>query len=262
MNTYTIKNIEHALDELDIQRGDCVLVRADLRYLGLFAPEPRQAPAVLFQALAHRVDLTVGTLLVPTGSLSLCNSSTPFDPKTTPSELGVFSEYVRTREGAVRSFHPFFSYTALGAEAEEICSSVPRHAFGPRSIKDRLVTRGAKMLSLGAHPRFTCTTVHHAEFMVGVPYRYTKEFIHPVVRNGILQNELFYLYVYYRECDIERNRNRKIWERFPHWQKACCGKSFFYSYNIKDFYEHSVSMMQEDIYIWLNHPPTNKPYRK
>ncbi|MSS29025.1 hypothetical protein FYJ44_13560 [Desulfovibrio sp. PG-178-WT-4] len=126
MNTYTIKNIEHALDELDIQRGDCVLVRADLRYLGLFAPEPRQAPAVLFQALAHRVDLTVGTLLVPTGSLSLCNSSTPFDPKTTPSELGVFSEYVRTREGAVRSFHPFFSYTALGAEAEEICSSVPR----------------------------------------------------------------------------------------------------------------------------------------
>ncbi|MBS5049739.1 MAG: AAC(3) family N-acetyltransferase [Desulfovibrionaceae bacterium] len=262
MNAYTRHDIEKALDQLNLDRGDTVLVRADLRYLGMFAPDARQAPAALFEALARRVDLTVGTVVVPTGSLSLCNTDQPFELQTTPSELGAFSEYVRTRDDAVRSFHPFFSYAAVGASARDICASVPRHAFGPRSVKDRLIERRAKMISLGAHPRFTCTTVHHAEFMAGVPYRYVKEFMHPVVRGGKTVFEPFYLYVYYRECNIKRDKNQKIWKDFSLYQQSLCGKNFFYLYDIYEFYNHCIALMQSDPYIWLNQEPEIRPYRR
>lgn len=262
MDVYARHDIEKALDNLDLGRGDTVLVRADLRYLGMFTPDVRQAPATLFEALARRVDLTVGTVVVPTGSLSLCNTDQPFDLRTTPSELGAFSEYVRTRDDAVRSFHPFFSYAAVGASARDICASVPRHAFGPRSVKDRLIERRAKMLSLGIHPRFTCTTVHHAEFMAGVPYRYVKEFMHPVVRGRKIDSEPFYLYVCYKECDIERDRNQKIWATFFSYQKSSCSKNFFYLYDMHKFYNHCIILMQQNYYIWLKQYPKIRPYRR
>lgn len=262
MDVYARHDMEKALDNLDLGRGDTVLVRADLRYLGMFTPDVRQAPAALFEALARRVDLTVGTVVVPTGSLSLCNTDQPFDLRTTPSELGAFSEYVRTRDDAVRSFHPFFSYAAVGASARDICASVPRHAFGPRSVKDRLIERRAKMLSLGVHPRFTCTTVHHAEFMAGVPYRYVKEFLHPVVREGETVLEPFYLYVYYKECNIERDKNQKIWSEFSHYQQSLCHKKYFYTYNIYKFYDHCITMMQQEPYVWLKKEPEIRPYRR
>lgn len=63
MDVYARHDMEKALDNLDLGRGDTVLVRADLRYLGMFTPDVRQAPAALFEALARRVDLTIGRRL-------------------------------------------------------------------------------------------------------------------------------------------------------------------------------------------------------
>ena len=43
-----------------------------------------------------------------------------------------------------------------------------------------------KYVSIGLPPRLTCSYIHHAEMMMGVPYRYTKEFKSKIkIRNKI-----------------------------------------------------------------------------
>ncbi len=263
MRIYTKNDIKVALSNLELKAGDSVLVRSDLRYFGMFDEGTRKLPAAIFNELAQLIDLEKGTIIVPTGSLSLCNTETPFNPTDTKSELGAFSEYVRTLPEAIRSFHPFFSYTAIGKKADYFCTNNSRHAFGPNSPKDRMIAENIKFISLGASPNFTCSTVHHAEFVAGVPYRYVKEFLHPVIRENRLVREPFYMYVTYLNMDIKRDKNRKIWAKYRNeLQKVPLGSGFIYMYKLQDFYEHCIKMFQEDIYIWLENEPAIRPYNK
>ena len=54
---------------------------------------------------------------------SYARNSIPFDYEKSPSEQDVLSEFVRTKDGAVRSMHPLFSVTALGEKSHLICES-------------------------------------------------------------------------------------------------------------------------------------------
>jgi aminoglycoside 3-N-acetyltransferase len=250
-----------------VGRGKVVLLAPDLRWLGRFEqPDKETVLAAHFQALASLIDLEQGTLVVSTPSSSLCNSDRPFDPRTTPGELGMLTEYIRTKPGAVRSFHPFTSYTALGAQAERLCGRVARHAFGPETPVARMCELDTLCVSVGLHPRFTCSEVHHAEMLMGVPYRYTKEFIHPVVRGGQVVNEPFYMYVWYRQCQITRNKNARIFERFyargNQVAEASLGRGQVFSYPMAQLVASAVDLLRDDIYAWLHEPPAQRPYRQ
>ena len=220
-----------------------------------------------FNALADLVDLGLGTLVVSTACDSLCNTDTPFDIKQTPSERGVLPEFIRRQPSAVRSRHPFMSYTAIGSDADFICKDVSRHSFGLESPKDRMLRRDAMYLSIGLEPRWTCTYVHHMEMLMGVPYRYTKEFSHPVVQeDGRVARELFYMFVWYRGVDLERDVNVKI---FNHYRqsgyplaKASLGDGAVYGYRCADFCESTATFLKDDIYGWLSRPPRSRPYTR
>jgi aminoglycoside N3'-acetyltransferase len=60
--------------------------------------DERDALKAHFNVLADLLDLNEGTLVVPTGCVSLCNTKNPFDPKKTPSEHGVLTEYIRKKK--------------------------------------------------------------------------------------------------------------------------------------------------------------------
>ncbi len=267
MVDYTAEDLRRAYEEVGVRRGMTVLLKTDLLKLGYF--ESRKKEDILeahFRVLSDLVDLNKGTIVVSTSSTYLCNTKEPFDPRTTKSERGVLTEYIRTREGAVRSFHPFTSYAAIGREAREMCSDVSRHAYGPQTPKARLLERETLCVSMGLPPRLTTSLVHHVEMIMGVPYRYTKEFIHPVVRGQDIAEEPFYLFVYYRECAIKRNRNVKIFERFlqkgHRIAESKLGKGLLYAYSLNDFYRWTIEAFKEDIYIWLDEPPRVRPYQK
>nr|WP_232838637.1 AAC(3) family N-acetyltransferase [Streptomyces geranii] len=90
-----------------------------------------------------------------------------FDPLTTPSfGVGVLSEAVRTRPGALRSAHPQSSFAALGAQAGYITSD---HALdchlGEDSPLARLEKLGARVLLLGVGFG-SCTAFHLAEYRI------------------------------------------------------------------------------------------------
>lgn len=265
---YSYEDIREAFRKVGVSRGKVVLVKTDLRPLGSYEKSQRsEIMNAFFNVLADLVDLGVGTLVVSTASDSLCNTDKPFDIKKTPSERGVLTEFIRQKEGAVRSRHPFMSYTAIGADAGFICGDVSRHSFGLESPKDRMLKRNAVYLSIGLEPRWTCTYVHHVEMLMGVPYRYTKEFSHPIVQeNGGIENELFYMFVWYRGVDLERNINVKIFEHYHKsgypLARAALGTGFVYGYSCADFYNSTADYMKTDIYGWLTRPPKERPYRK
>lgn len=265
--SYTIDDIKAAYAAVGVARGRVVLAKTDLRYLGAFDNPKRSAVLnAHFTALSDLIDFSVGTLVVSTDSPSLCNTTTPFDLNATPSEMGVFTEFVRKQSGAVRSRHPFKSHAAIGAHAERICTGVSRHGGGLETPKDRMLELDAMYLSIGLEPRWTCSYVHHIEQLMAVPYRYTKEFEHPMVQsNGEIEKELFYLYLMYRGLDVTRNRNVKIFEHYYKCgftiRQAALGDGFVWGYRCRDFCKAAADYLRIDIYGWLDGPPRERPYR-
>lgn len=265
--TYSLGDLRTAYDRLGVRPGSTVIIKADLRLLGQYAAQgPETAPAAHFTALADLIDLKKGTIVVTTASTRLCNTQEVFDPLTTPSEMGVMSEYVRSRPGSVRSFHPFLSYCAVGKNARDICMDVSRHGFGMETPKSRLLDLDALFISVGQPPRLTASVVHHAEMLMGVPYRYSKEFLHPVARDGNVGIEPFYMHVWYRECGNDHDGVRKIYDHFVgeggRAEEQAAGRGKIFSLSLKKYYESTIRALKKDIYMFLKDEPVEKPYRK
>lgn len=206
-----------------------------------------------------------GTLVVFTGTVNLCNTDIPFDPASTPSHMsGVFSEFIRRQPGAVRSFHPFESMAALGPRARDLLENISRHAYGEETPWARIIAADGVVISIGALPNHTSSIVHHVEQMMCVPYRYVKEYIHPVVRGGGVVRETFYRYTWYPGIGLESDRNKKIFRIFEATgglRTVQVGRGNIYAYSSSQFYAQAKKMFIDDIYVWCAQPPVNRPYQ-
>jgi aminoglycoside 3-N-acetyltransferase len=120
-----------------------------------------------------------GTLVVPTMTWFSCYMHNPawppplnvlpYDPARTPPDrnMGQVPWEVWRRPGAVRSAHPLMSVTALGAQAADLAGDHPME--DPLRPYRRLAERGGYVLLLGVdHTRNT--TIHSAEFLLGLPH--------------------------------------------------------------------------------------------
>lgn len=261
---YDGDDLHSAYSTLGIQPGDMLYVTGNLGNLG-FHKERDKSTAL--ESHHHAIRSAIGndgTMVVPTHSFSLCNTSRPFHVKTTPSETGPLTEYVRQQPDSVRQFHPFSSVTAQGGKAADICGECTRHVYGPNTPFSRMIESNAWCVSIGLPPHRTSTIVHHMELVMGVPYRYTKEFMHPVWRDGQLRTEPFYLFVIYRQAQVERDKNLKI---FQHpllrecVREARVGMSSIWAYRMTDFATAVSECMTRDIYTWTRQPPSVRPYQ-
>jgi len=264
--SYRPQDIEMALRGVGLEASDTVYIISSLSRLpGLEGYGTTADPSAVFCDALRAVIGDGGTIVVPTSSQNLCNTDVTFNPATTPSfERGLLPEYVRRLAGARRSFHPFTSYAAIGAKAAHITEKVTRHAYGPETPEARMIDMGAKFLALGVGPNII-TTVHHVEHVMGVPYRYHKEFMHPVLRNGNASIEPFYQFVWYRDADVKASQNRRLFARLAgklHIAQAELGRGRISSFSLSEFYALSVQEFADDIYVWCDHPPVIRPYRK
>jgi len=262
---YDFDDLLRVYATLGVREGRDIYVTSDLSRLMRYREPGRDALlASHLRALQELLGPT-GTLFVPTASLNLCNTGIMFDPDVTPSaDMGVFAEYVRTRPNAVRSFHPFWSFAGIGPAAPKFLHDVSRHGYGWGSVFQRFVSNDVLGLNVGLSPHYSISVIHHIETVVGVPYRYNKEFIHPVLRAGREVKEPFYLNVLYRKCDIVRDKNQKI---FNHFQRcgtlkdAVLGRGKAYSFSHAEFFRVTAELLKQDIYAWLEQPPTRRPYQ-
>lgn len=268
MEVYTYAELIEAYRKIGISSGKTVLLKTDLRFLGPYEANGREETLKAhFNALADLVDLGKGTLVVQTHSTNICNTNTPYDIANTPSMRGALTEFIRTQQGAVRSWHPFMSHTAIGNDADYICNNVSRHHYGFETPKSRMLDKDTICVSIGLEPRKTCSYVHYMEMAMGVPYRYTKEFVHPIVKaDGAVEEELFYMFVWYRGIDLIRDENRKLMQ-YCHKSglsinEAKIGRGKVYSYSCNEFCSHVQKFLCDDIYGWTSTPPQTRPYRK
>ncbi|MBH63998.1 MAG: hypothetical protein CL569_16435 [Alphaproteobacteria bacterium] len=265
MKNYDFNDLVQAYSKLGVTEGRIVYVIADVwEVRGYDRPGSRNLIEAHVEALQSLIGQT-GTLVVSTASMNLCNTEIAFDPTQTPSfQRGALSEHVRQLDGALRSFHPFNSYAAIGAQAEELVANVSKGAWGSHTPEARMVELDALTVCLGVTPHLS-TTVHLIEQHIGVPYRYNKEFLHPVLRNGTVSRESFYLLVVYKDCGLTRDGNRKLVSYLSdlmEFRETTLGRRTIYSYDNRDFYTQGLKAFTEDIYIWCDTPPTDRPYRE
>jgi len=260
-----LKFLEDFYHGAGVKAGCTVYVSADM---GRLMTSPYESRVDLLWGHLNAIKSVIGdrgVIVVPAATLNLCNTQILFDPASTPSNgMGAFSEFVRTQAGAFRSFHPFWSVVALGYEADQLVSDISRHAFGYGSIWSRLIEKDCISLHLGVHPRRSFSVVHYIELLHGVPYRYTKEFAHPVLRGDKRLIEKFYHFVCYENIDLVRDKNEKIYEWFSSNHKVHqtkFGRSNIWAYPMRNFFASTSELFVKDVYSWLKKEPSKKPYQ-
>jgi aminoglycoside 3-N-acetyltransferase len=263
--SYTYDEIKRAYRNIGVAAGGVVYLVGELWRLREYAePGAEAVCAAHYRALRELVG-EEGTIAVSTATPNLVNTDTVFDPETTPSSgTGIFSEYVRLLPGARRSLHPFVSYAAIGPAASAITENCSPHAFGPESPEARLCDMNALFLAVGMAPNFACSTAHHVEHVCGIPFRYIKEFVHPVLRDGRVVREQFYLHVWYRDTGMVKDRYRKLFERLEgnlETRVATLGRGKVFGYDMAEFFRKACAIVAREPYISCEYLPETRPYR-
>lgn len=171
---YSKKDLVSALKDAGIHAGHTVLSHSNIGYFGipLEGNSRNIADRMVLEAFQEVLG-EGGTLIVPTYTYSFCRRQV-FDPSTTPSTCGSWSEFVRTRPEACRSHDPIFSVAALGGRAEKLTAAVPIECFGPDSFWERFLKADGIICNLNVW--VISTFIHYVEKLLRVPYRYDKLF--------------------------------------------------------------------------------------
>jgi aminoglycoside 3-N-acetyltransferase len=245
-----------ALGKVGLQAGDIALVHSDvsaiIRMTG--GDDWGVALGVLKEALLQTLG-EQGTLVVPTFNWEFCQGR-PYDHAKTPSRQGLFSNFIRTSPGAVRSFHPMFSFAALGRQAESLVNGISKSSFGHDSVFHRLHQRGAKLVFVDT-TFFVCTFTHYIEQMHGVSYRYQKFFTGQVTVDGSTYEDTFEFYVR-DEKQVVNSLPTKLGERMRakgSLHAAQVGDAVIEAATCEAVFDEAVAAMTEDPFFLLKDPP-------
>ena len=223
-------------------------------------PNSREAILEFFLAAFTEVLGTKGTLCVGTSFEDYARYGVPFVLEQSPSRQGAFSEYIRTRPGAIRSLHPIVSVTALGPHASAICGGPHYEGFGYESAWGRLHRSNAKIvaLGLGIEREGGTTFFHYLERLYGVPYQYVKVYDTPVFSQGKEVEGDFSLSVRYLDFGILNNTlrfKRRLVERgLANCVPVGAGQMMVSS--CEGIIDEGMICLNEDRYFLLESKPT------
>lgn len=143
-----------------------------------------------------------GTVLIRTFSWDFCHKK-GFDVEKTLSQAGALGNIALKRSDFRRTKHPIYSWMVWGKYQEYLCSLDEKESFGPRSVfawEDS--NPDAFQIIIGSPSTNGLTLFHYVEELVGVPYRYIKEFTDKYVDDtGIESMKTYSMYV--RDLDYE-----------------------------------------------------------
>ena len=194
--------LEDMLAAVGVASGDTVMIHSDSTMAMALSGAATWNEALQFQLDGiQRVLGPTGTLVVPTFTYAFCKG-TPYDRERSPSEVGMFSNFVLAQANAIRSSHPIFSVAAIGPRADELCESVSRSAFGKGSIFERLHAIDASLMFMNVTLN-SSTFVHYVEEQYGVSYRFLKEFTGEIISDGKTNIETVEFFVRHLDRDVE-----------------------------------------------------------
>lgn len=252
--------IEKTLKKIGIEKGDIILVHSNtdpvlkLKYSGRW-----KNPLDLLKECFLNVLGPTGTLVAPTFNYDFCKGKF-YSHEKSRSQVGIFTKYILLDNRSYRSFHPIFSFAAIGPDAKNICDNISKSSFGKESVFHKLHKLNAKIVFFNVSFEF-CTFIHYVEQSISVDYRFLKYFKGNVEKNGIVWEDSFDFYVRYL--------NRNVITYFARLEnylesKGKINKVFlFKKYPIllaktDDIYQAVKEKLIKNPYYLLKHPPIKK----
>ncbi|MCX7755434.1 MAG: DUF4910 domain-containing protein [Anaerolineales bacterium] len=159
---------------LGVAEGDTLFVHSAYSTLSRAPGGVEGGPQTVIEALLDILG-PEGTLIMPTFNYDFLRG-VPWDMRTTPSQMGILTELVRTDPRAKRMFHPIYSMAAIGRRADEVAAHRSNDCFGETTIFSKFRAWDARILIIGLPYSKSITFLHHCEQMAGVDYRFLKEF--------------------------------------------------------------------------------------
>ena len=244
-----------------------VFITCDLKKFGKFNLNKKDKVESLYSSLKSNLSKD-STIFTPTPTLNLCNTDIPFDLQNTKSHnASALAEYIRKKKNSIRSMHPFWSVCGIGKNTD-ILKNISRHAYGMGSVWSKFLDNDTTQINFCKHPSKAVTLIHHIETIVGVPYRYTKEFRHPILLNNKIHLENYYLSVIYKNSDILKKikLNEHFFDELEKIGKLNYFKSDLgfeiWSFKMRDFYNVALNFFNQNIYTYLEFEPSEKPFRE
>ena len=249
------EKLVNKFSQLEILKAQCIFVANDMGNIGLIEQETKKSMLNSIYEAIIEINPKV-TIVVPTPTIYLIGTDKVFDLNFTPSiKMGAFSEYIRKLKGSKRSFNALWSLSAIGPLAEKITQNVSSHAYDKNSSFAKLFEiKDSYFLSIGNHPRFMLSIIHHFETIFNVPYRFTKGFEINCVNGDEKFKKTFYLEVLKEEVRYnKRSLNKKIFDNFESIEnllKTDLGKNYMYLFDLIKFYQITSDLFKKDINCW------------
>lgn len=198
---YTKETIEKALRKVGIKKGDILLVHSDSTpVFKLYDPNSLVNPLDLLKRCFLDILGPTGTLVVPTFNYDFCKGK-PYSHKKSMSQVGMFTNYILRDNASHRSFHPIFSFAAIGSDAKNICNNVSKSSLGRGSVFHKLHKINTKIVFFNLDIE-SCTFVHYVEESLSVNYRFLKNFKGKVKKENIEWEDSFEFYVRYLDREV------------------------------------------------------------
>ncbi len=159
-----------------LKRGDSVWISSDVKEL-LYSCIEHDDDTDLNVLLDSVMDIVgeEGTVLIPTFNWDFCKGRT-FDIRKSPSQTGSIGKIALKRDDYIRTKHPIYSFAVWGAAAKELAAMDNRSSFGADGPFRWCRDHDTKNVFIDVECQHSYTFVHYVEEMVGVPYRYLKNF--------------------------------------------------------------------------------------
>lgn len=261
MSFYNKQDLLRGFKRIGLKQGDSIYITGNIALFGPYT-NLKSICKDYYDCILNIIDKQ-GTITFPTHTFREIKKKN-FFCKDTQSETGTLTEYLRKKKKSIRQMHPFSSVTSLGKCASYICKNNSLNAYGPDSPWEKMIKLNTKFISLGLHPRFTSSNVHHVEFLANVPYRYNKEFIKKIKINNKVHKKGYYLFVMYQNVkNMIKDQNKKIFINFLKKNKILktkLGRSNIYSYSMKDFHYISLKLMLRRPFVYLRHENISGPW--
>ena len=196
------KKLVAEFKRIGLEEKDVVFVHSSFKSFGGVEGGPQTVVDALIHILGNE-----GTLIVPRFNFDFSTHNMPWDIRTTPSQTGIISEFVRKDPRSFSVFHPIYSFSIIGKHAKELVKHRYKGSYSKDSIFHKLRILDAKILEID-RVYHGSTMYHYVEEMVGVDYRYLKNFTGTVTdENGKSYEDTFNIHV----LDWDRNFRTNVW---------------------------------------------------
>jgi aminoglycoside 3-N-acetyltransferase len=186
-------NFEDLVSEfrrIGLTDGDTVMVHSSYKSFGGIDGGPQTVLDALIDVIGNE-----GTLIMPRFNFDFSSLGTIWDVNSTPSHMGIISEFARKDPRSRKVFHPIYPFSIIGKHADDLVKHRYKGGYSKDSIFHQLCVLDAKIIQIDKVYKGT-TLIHHVEEMLQVDYKYFKDFKGTVIdETGKKYDDTFNLYV-------------------------------------------------------------------